>query len=277
VCPASEGAVVGEHVPDGFGVEPICRALDVPVSTYYARRSRKPSRRDREDRELVRELYAAREGYRSVYGVRKTWKELRRRGIDVGRDRVARLMRQEGLAGVRRGTKRRTTIANEQAAEGARDLLERDFTASAPNVTWVCDITYLRTWQGSCYLAFILDCFSRMLVGWQLATHLRSDLVLDALEMANGLQRPGEGLIAHSDGGSSTRASPTPTGSTSSGSHPRRLTGRRLRQRDGRSLGGDLQDRARRRAPLPVLRTRRERGPTLDRLLQRGAAARRAR
>jgi transposase InsO family protein len=191
-----------EERRDAFGVEPICRALGVPVSTHYARRSRKPSRRALADREFVREIHAARAGYRAVYGVRKTWKELRRRGVEVGRDRVARLMRQEGLEGVRRGKKRRTTTADEAAVERARDLLQRDFTAGRPNEKWVCDVTYLRTWSGFIYLAFILDCYSRMIVGWQLATHLRTELALDALEMANGLRRPGGGLIAHTDRGS---------------------------------------------------------------------------
>jgi putative transposase len=187
---------------DAFGVEPICRAVGVPVSTYYARRSRKPSARELADRELVQEIRAAREGYRSVYGVRKTWKELRRRDVEVGRDHVARLMRQEGLEGVRRGKKKRTTIVDEAALERARDLLQRDFVASQPNEKWVADITYIRTWNGFVYLAFILDCYSRVIVGWQLATHLRTDLVLDALEMANGLRRPAPGLIAHTDRGS---------------------------------------------------------------------------
>ena len=185
-----------------FGVEPICSTLGVPVSTYYARRSRKPSVRALADRELVAEIHAAREGYRSVYGVRKTWKELKRRDVQVGRDRVARLMRQEGLEGVRRGKKKRTTIPDEAAVERARDLLQRDFVASRPNEKWVADITYIRTWNGFVYLAFILDCYSRMIVGWQLATHLRTDLVLDALEMANGLRQPAPGLIAHTDRGS---------------------------------------------------------------------------
>ena len=164
-----------------FGVEPICRAVGVPVSTYYARRSRKPSARALADGELVKEIYAAREGYRSVYGVRKTWKELRRRDIDVGRDHVARLMRQEGLEGVRRGKKKRTTIVDEAGLERARDLLQRDFIASRPNEKWVADITYIRTWNAFVHLAFVLDCYSRTIVGWQLATHLRTDLVLDAL------------------------------------------------------------------------------------------------
>ncbi len=191
-----------EERRDAFGVEPLCRAIGVPVSTHYARRSRKPSRRELADRVLVAEIYAAREGYRRVYGVRKTWKQLRRRGVEVGRDRVARLMRQEGLEGVRRGKTKRTTIPDEAALERARDLLQRDFTATGPNEKWVADITYLRTWNGFVYLAFILDCYSRMIVGWQLATHLRTELVMDALEMANGLRRPATSLIAHSDRGS---------------------------------------------------------------------------
>jgi putative transposase len=111
-------------------------------------------------------------------------------------------MRAEGLEGVRRGKKRRTTIVDESALERARDLVQRDFSAIAPNEKWVADITYLRTWTGVCYLAFILGCYSRMIVGWQLATHLRTELVLDALEMANGLRRPDVGLVAHSDRGS---------------------------------------------------------------------------
>jgi transposase InsO family protein len=185
-----------------FGVEPICRTLGVPVSTHYARRSRKPSRRELADRALLAEIEAARTGYRRVYGARKTWLELRRRGIDVGRDQVARVMREHGIEGKLRGRTRRTTIPDEAAGERARDLLQRDFTATTPNEKWVCDLTYLRTWNGFLYLAFVLDCYSRMIVGWQLATHMRTELVLDALEMANGLRRPDAGLIAHSDRGS---------------------------------------------------------------------------
>jgi transposase InsO family protein len=187
---------------ESFGVEPSCRVLELPVSSYYARRSREPSRRQLQDRELVAEIEAARSGYRSLYGVRKTWKELRRRGLEVGRERVARLMRQEGLEGVRRGGKKRPTTPDETAAERARDLIERDFGASRPNEKWVCDITYLRTSSGFLYLAFVLDCYSRLIVGWQLASHMRAELVVDALEMANGLRRPDAGLIAHSDRGS---------------------------------------------------------------------------
>jgi putative transposase len=191
-----------EERRDAFGVEPICAAIGVPVSTHYARRSRKPSRRELADRELLLEIEAARTGRRKVYGARKTWKELRRRDVDVGRDRVARVMREHGLVGKLRGAKKRTTIADEGALEQARDLLQRDFRATRPNEKWVADLTYIRSWNGFCYLAFILDCHSRLIVGWQLATHMRAELVLDALEMANGLRRPGAGLIAHSDRGS---------------------------------------------------------------------------
>ena len=191
-----------EERRNAFGVEPVCRVIGVPVSTHYARRSRKPSRRELADRGLIVQIHAAREGYRRVYGARKTWKELKRRHVQVGRDHVARLMRQEGLEGKRRGRKHRTTIPNEAAIEKARDLLQRDFTATRPNEKWVADITYLRTWNGFVYLAFILDCYSRMIVGWQLATHMHTDLVMDALEMANGLRRPDAGLIAHTDRGS---------------------------------------------------------------------------
>jgi putative transposase len=147
-----------EERRDAFGVEPICCAIGVPVSTFYARRSRKPSRREPADQELLVEIEAARSGYRRVYGARKTWLELRRRGVDVGRDQVARVMREHGIAGKLRGRKHRTTIPEEAAVEKARDLLQRDFAANGPNEKWVADITYLRTWNGFVYLAFILDC-----------------------------------------------------------------------------------------------------------------------
>jgi transposase InsO family protein len=185
-----------------FGVEPICRALELPLSSFYARRTRVPSRRQLEDEQLLVEIEAARSGYRRVYGARKTWKELRRRGVDAGRDRVARVMRQNGLEGKRRGGKKRTTIPDEPPLARARDLVQRDFSATRPNEKWVCDLTYIRTWNGFVYLAFILDCYSRMIVGWQLATHMRTELVLDALEMANALRQPERGLIAHADRGS---------------------------------------------------------------------------
>jgi transposase InsO family protein len=194
-------AFIDEHRPS-FGVEPICRVLQVAPSTYYARKVRPLSARARRDRELAVEIARAREGYRGVYGVRKTWRELRRGGVDVGRERVARLMRERGWRGVQRGRRVRTTTPAETAADRGRDLVRRNFRASAPNRLWVADLTYLRSWQGVCYLAFVVDVYSRRIVGWQIATHMRSSLVIDALDMAGGLRRPAAGLVAHSDRGS---------------------------------------------------------------------------
>jgi transposase InsO family protein len=187
-----------------FGVEPVCTELSVPVSTYYARkrREREPSARQTEDERLVGEIHRAREGYRAVYGVERTWHELRRSGIGVGRDRVGRLMRAEGMAGVVRGRSHTTTIRDESASARAADLVDRNFTATGPNQLWVADFTYLRSRGGFLYLAFILDVFSRMIVGWQLAWHMRASLVVDALEMAAGLRQPPGGLVAHTDAGS---------------------------------------------------------------------------
>jgi len=187
-----------------FGVEPVCTELSVPVSTYYARkrRERYPSARQRTDVELVAQIHRAREGYRRVYGAERTWRELGRRGVVVGRDRVARLMREEGMAGVVRGRRHTTTIRDESHGARARDLVDRDFTATGPNQLWVADFTYLRQRRGFLYLAFILDVFSRMIVGWQLASHMRASLVVDALEMAAGLRQPPGGLVAHTDAGS---------------------------------------------------------------------------
>ena len=187
-----------------FGVEPVCAELSVPVSTHYAqvRREREPSARQIDDARLIGQIRLAREGYRGVYGAERTWRELGRRGVVVGRDRVARLMREQGMAGVVRGRRHTTTIRDEALAARARDLVDRDFTATGPNQLWVADFTYLRSRQGFLYLAFILDVFSRMIVGWQLATHMRASLVVDALEMAAGLRRPPGGLIAHTDAGS---------------------------------------------------------------------------
>jgi transposase InsO family protein len=184
-----------------FGVEPICRTLAVAPSTYYAQRNRPPSARALADAELLEEIHAARAGFRAAYGARRTWAELGRRGIEVGRDRVARLMRAAGLEGVRRGRRVRTTTP-EPAAERARDLVERRFAAPGPNRLWVADLTYLRTYAGFLYLAFILDVFARRVVGWQIAAHMRTELPLDALEMAVALRRPPAGLIAHTDRGS---------------------------------------------------------------------------
>lgn len=193
--------IVNELAPR-VGVEPVLRELGVAPSTYYARRTRKPSARSQRDAQLLVAIEQAREGYRAVYGAKKTWHELRRRGVAAGRDQVARVMRQAGLRGLRRGKRWRTTIPDTQA-ERARDLVQRSFQAAAPNRLWVADLTYIKTFSGVCYLAFILDVYSRRIVGWQIDTSMRTGLVMDALEMAVGVRRPVAGrLIAHTDRGS---------------------------------------------------------------------------
>ena len=137
-----------------------------------------------------------------VYGVRKVWRQLGREGIAVGRDRVARLMRELGIAGVVRGKPRRTTTPAPTADRPA-DLVERDFSARAPNRLWVADLTYVATWAGFAYVAFVIDAFSRMIVGWRVATSLRAELALDALEMAVWARQDAglDGLVHHSDRG----------------------------------------------------------------------------
>ena len=137
-----------------------------------------------------------------VYGVRKMHAALRRAGVDIGRDQTGRLMRELGLAGARRGKTKRTTIPDVAAARPA-DLVEREFTAHRPDQLWVCDLTYIRTWVGFAYLALVVDVFSRRVVGWALAGHMRTELPLEALELAVWTrQQPRlDGLIAHTDAG----------------------------------------------------------------------------
>jgi putative transposase len=191
---------IGVH-RDRWGVEPICRVLQVAPSTYYAARSRPPSARALRDAQLKVEIARVHKANFSVYGARKVWRQLGREGIPVSRDRVARLMRQLGIRGVVRGSKRRTTIPAE-TTERPADLVERDFTAPAPNRLWVADLTYVATWAGFAYVAFIIDAFSRMIVGWRVATTLRTELALDALEMAVWARQGGlGGLVHHSDRG----------------------------------------------------------------------------
>jgi putative transposase len=194
---------VDEH-RDRFGVEPICTTLGVSVSAYYRRRTGQRSARAIEDERLlerIRELHAA--NY-YAYGYRRMWKALTRAGEQVPRCRVQRLMRTAGIEGAkRRGKPWRTTRPDPQAAR-RQDLVQRDFRATRPNELWVADISYLRCWQGLVFFAFVLDAYSRMIVGWQLAPHMRTDLVLDALRMAFHHRAPGAGvqLIHHSDRGS---------------------------------------------------------------------------
>jgi putative transposase len=187
-----------------FGVEPICRTLGISASAYYQRKNGPPSDRAvRDEHVLGRIRQVQRESY-EAYGYRRTWKELLRQGERVPRCQVQRLMHREGIQGAkRRGKPWRTTIADPQAPRRP-DLLERDFTAPGPDRRWVADFTYLRCWEGVCFFAFILDVYSRMLVGWQFATHMRDTLVIDALQMAATTRRvdPSLQLLHHSDRGS---------------------------------------------------------------------------
>jgi putative transposase len=187
---------------DRWGVEPICTTLHVAPSTYYAAVSHTPSARQVVDEQLKHEIADVHCDNHGVYGIEKVWRQLNRQGIKVGRDHVARLMDELHLRGVVRGKRKRTTIPDELSARPA-DLVERNFTAIAPNQLWVADITYVSTWRGFCYVAFVIDVFSRCIVGWRVSTSLHTELALDALEMAVWTRRRHDltGLIHHSDRG----------------------------------------------------------------------------
>ena len=185
-----------------FGVEPICKTLQVAPSTYYAVKHRPRSTRSARDEELKPAICRVHRENFGVYGIEKVWRQLWRDGIQVGRDRVARLMRDLGLAGVVRGKRTRTTRPGDLGDRPA-DLVARAFSAPAPNRLWVADLTYVSTWSGFAYVAFIIDAFSRSIVGWRVSTSLRADLALDALELAIWVRdRPRlDGLVHHSDRG----------------------------------------------------------------------------
>jgi putative transposase len=185
-----------------FGVEPICRMLPIAPSTYYAASRRPASARAVRDTKLKGEIARVHAEHFGVYGARKVWRQLHREGISVARCTVERLMGELGLQGVRRGKTRRTTTPDATAPLPA-DLVDRDFSATRPNQLWVADLTYVATWSGFVYVAFIIDAFSRFLVGWQASRSLRTDLALDALEMAIWRRQAQlQGLVHHSDRGS---------------------------------------------------------------------------
>ena len=183
-----------------YPVRILCTALGVSPSGYYAWRSRGSSARERSDAELAVAIRRAHARSRGTYGVPRIWADLAEVGHHVSRKRVARLMKRDHLAGVHRRRFVRTTIRDE-AAEPFPDLVNRDFTASGPDRLWVADITQLPTRSGSCYLAAITDAFSRRVVGWSMATHMRAELVTAALDAAIVRRRPGTDLIHHSDHG----------------------------------------------------------------------------
>ncbi len=198
---------IDEH-RDVFGVEPICRHLQVAPSTYYAvkARQRSPSQRALRDAELLVEIRRVHARTKGIYGARKVWRQLHREGIIAARCTVERLMRAEGLEGVVRGKKRRTTIPGGQAERPA-DLVDRNFTAAEPNRLWVADFTYVMTWSGVVYVALVIDAFSRRIVGWKADTTMKTSLVLDSLEMALwSRDRDGvpvaAGMVHHNDAGS---------------------------------------------------------------------------
>jgi putative transposase len=187
-----------------FGVERICRTLDVSASAYYQRATGERSVRAVEDELLLGRIEQLQAANYHAYGYRRTWKALGREGVRVGRDRVKRLMRAHGIQGAkRRGKPWRTTRPDPQARRRP-DLVERDFSADGPNRLWVADLSYLRCWEGLVFFAFVLDAYSRKVVGWQLAAHMRTTLVLDALRMALFQRGPGAdvALVHHSDRGS---------------------------------------------------------------------------
>ncbi|MFE1408005.1 IS3 family transposase [Streptomyces sp. NPDC058770] len=199
-----EAEQVIDHLRErGLGVDPVCQVLELSPSTYFARKKRPKSARRLRDEQLmplIEEVHAESGG---AYGARRITRALRRKGHGVARCTVERLMAELGLEGVIRGRRRRTTIP-EPSAPRPPDQVDRDFTASRPDQLWVADMTYVRTWSGWAYVAFVLDVYSRMIVGWQVANHMRTELPLDALEMALWRRRikKDSGLIHHSDRGS---------------------------------------------------------------------------
>ena len=185
-----------------FGVEPVCAALQVAPSTYWTAKRRPPSQRSVRDAKMMPILLALWQANYCVYGARKLWIAARRAGHDIGRDQTARLMKMLDIRGIRRTKKLRTTRADPEADRPA-DLVERDFAADGPNRLWVADLTHVPTWSGVAYVCFITDALSRRIVGWRAASHMRTQMVLDALEMARWARGARlEGLVAHTDAGS---------------------------------------------------------------------------
>jgi putative transposase len=199
-------AFIDDH-REAYGVEPICRLLPIAPSTYHARAGvrvdpAKGSARSRRDAGLCVEIRRVHEANFGVYGVRKVWRQLGREDIPVARCTVARLMRQMGLQGVVRGRSTRTTVPD-KATPCPADKVNRQFQAPRPNQLWVSDFTYVATWQGFVYVAFVIDTFARRIVGWRVSRNAQAGFVLDALEQALHDRRPvqGAGLVHHSDRG----------------------------------------------------------------------------
>ena len=202
-------AFIDEH-RHKFGVEPICEVLrehgvGIAPNTYHVAKNREPSKRQLRDEELKIEVRRVFDENLLVYGADKIWTQLNRENTTVARCTVERLMRDMGLSGARRGKQYKVTTTTDESLTRPADLVDRQFKAPAPNRLWVADLTYVKTHSGWVYVAFIVDVYSRMIVGWQASTSLRSDLAIDALEMAIwNRQRAGQdltGLKHHSDRG----------------------------------------------------------------------------
>ena len=191
---------------DEYGVEPICKQLPIAPSTYYECKAREwdPERmpaRFKRDQVLCVEIRRIWDENFQVYGICKVWRQLKREGVQAARCTVERLMRDLGLEGVRRGKKCWTTLSD-NALWRPIDRVNRNFVATRPNQLWVADITFVATWTGFVYVAFVIDVFARRIVGWRVSSSLQTDLVLDALEQALWSRKPDKGLIHHSDHGS---------------------------------------------------------------------------
>ena len=178
----------------------MCRVLELPERSYYAAKKRPACKRRLSDQAAKVEIRRVWEANYRAYGAKRVWLALRRDGHRIARCTVARLMAEMGISGVQRGRRPRTTTPD-TAAPRSPDLVERRFVAERPDELWVTDITYVSTWEGWLYVAFVLDVYSRAIVGWQIATHLRTDLVLDAIEMAIWRRDTTQSLTCHSDAG----------------------------------------------------------------------------
>jgi transposase InsO family protein len=191
---------------EAYGVEPICEVLPIAPSTYHEakRREREPERRPRRvvrDERLRGDIQRVWDEQHQVYGADKVWRQLRREGISAARCTIERLMRVMGLRGAVRGRAFKVTTVSDPEATRPMDLVQRQFVASRPNQLWVADLTYVATWAGFVYVAFVVDVFSRRIVGWRVSRSLRSDLALDALEQALHARPDRPGLVHHSDRG----------------------------------------------------------------------------
>ncbi|MEX5638100.1 IS3 family transposase [Parafrankia sp. FMc2] len=187
---------------DTFPVDYMCRKLDVSRQGYYAWKKRGPSRREKDDVTLSTMIKAIFDHHEGRYGVRRIFHELHRQGVAVAYKRVQRLMAAMGLVSVHPRPRRPATTMQAAAPSSLPDLVGQDFTAPAPNRLWFGDITYIRTWDGWVYMASVIDAFSRKVVGWAVADHMRTELVTDALRMAITTRRPPDGVIFHADRGS---------------------------------------------------------------------------